>query len=157
VSALPTRLLLACCCCALAASLGFAAPTLAQGDAPQVDPQSPAGTEYQLPLDRARASASGSSSTSGAGTGTLFGEGVTTKAKSSGTRAPGRPASGRATQQPATRSDDVAGARGATRAVGASIPGDTGGSLLAIAATAAAVLAAGGLAGLVWRRRSVGR
>ena len=71
---------------------------LAQNPAIQVDPDSPAGTEYALPVDQARlsagasasAAAGGGASSDGAGT-ALFGEGVTPPA--------GATASGRRARQ----------------------------------------------------------
>ncbi|MDX6691738.1 MAG: hypothetical protein QOG15_3195 [Solirubrobacteraceae bacterium] len=149
------RLRVVAACAAAGATLGLAPAAFAQGPAPQVDPQSPAGAEYQLPLDRARA-ASASHTSAAAVAEPLFGEGVTADTRGSGERASGTPATD---DRARDASHDGRGVvvRARPPAVSASIPGGAGGSLLAIAAAAAAVLAAGGLAGLAWRRRSVGR
>ncbi len=66
-------------CGALAVSLAVAAPAAAQDDAPKVAPDSPAGTEYQLPVDHARNAGSGGGSSHSSATpggAPLFGAGV---------------------------------------------------------------------------------
>ena len=157
--------------CVLLACLLLAPGASAQGgvDDPQVDPDSPAGTEYELPIDRARDRArgggsGGSGGTSGAagGQAPLFGEGVEEQAprsggesstakeapseqtpSSSGGADPPRTAGGR----PATSTPEVARAQ-------APAPETGGGQLATPAAIAAGVLLIGGLAGLLLRRRS---
>jgi len=148
--------------------LALAAPV--QGQDPQVDPDSPAGTEYELPLDRAREEAGagggtgGSISSGGAGGGTggssssggvtgeapLFGEGVDASSQ------PAKSQAGRGTDSdPSTvadvEPDDAAGTPETVRAQAAATDGG-GGGLVAIGA--GGVLLLGGLAGLLWRRRS---
>ena len=147
---------------AVALILAIPGPAWAQEDEIFVDPNSPAGTEYELPLDRAREEAggggaggsSGGGSGAGAATGEapLFGEGVE------------RAASGSARDGGATRSagtstgsgepDDRAAITPPAVHAQAPSPDDGGGALLAVAAGAAGVLLLGGLAGMLWRRRS---
>ena len=134
----------------LAVALVPAPSAAAQGLAPQVDRDSPAGAEYELPVERARNQASGGDrgSSGAAQRAPLFGEGVTPKPRvpraSPGTR-------GRATR-PARRPPASTGAPPAVRAQ-ASAPDTTIGGLLVVGAGGAAVLLVGGLAGLGWRRR----
>lgn len=127
---------------------------------PQVDPGSPAGTEYQLPTDRAREEASagagrstddGSADGEAAGSAPLFGEGVEDKKQ-------------RSAQNPGTDSDPATTAAveadlgtSTPETVRAQVPAPDGGGggLVAIAGGAAGVLMLGGLAGLVWRRRTM--
>jgi hypothetical protein len=146
-------------CCALVAALTLAALTLAasapaaaQDDDPRVDPDSPAGTEYRLPVDRAREQVSGGASAA-PGAAPLFGEGVEPADTGSGRRpSSGSAGAGSTTttgEQPAlgTSSPEIVRAQ-------APPPDGGGGSLVAIAGGAAGVLLIGGLAGLAWRRRS---
>jgi hypothetical protein len=146
-----------------AAALAFAfafAPGAAASDDPQVDPGSPAGTEYQLPVDRAREQAgSGSNGGSGkkagsSGASPLFGEGV--KPKASGSTKPSGSDSGSATTTttPERRPQLGKSTPEIVRSQ-ADAPDGGGGGLLAIGAGAAGVLLIGGAAGLIWRRRSV--
>lgn len=146
---------------ALALSLALATPATAQDD-PQVDPDSPAGTEYQLPTDRAREEAGGGgASRTGGGAGgeaPLFGAGVKAKqsdsarqsgsAKQSGSSSRGGTSTPQAGEQPdlGTSTPDAVRAQ-------APAPDGGGSGLLAIGAGAGGVLVIGGLAGLLWRRR----
>lgn len=145
---------LACAWLLAAALVPSAAP--AQGPSPQVDRDSPAGIEYQLPVERAREQAAGA--LPGARRSTdeipLFGVGVK---QARGTKA----GAGDRT------SDTNRAAQGASRlespappVVRAEAPPPAGGGelLLAAGATGAGVLLLGALAGLAWRRRAgVGR
>ncbi|MDQ3678037.1 MAG: hypothetical protein M3401_14785 [Actinomycetota bacterium] len=139
-------------------ALALAAPATAQD--PQVDPGSPAGTEYQLPIDRAREEAggrSGGSSGSGGSTSSeapLFGAGVESEKPTSGNRKSGTES------DPATTADvepDTQTSTPETARAQASAPDDGAGALVAIGAGAGGVLLLGGLAGLALRRRTVRR
>lgn len=143
------------CFALLALALGCAAVPAGAQD-PQVDPDSPAGTEYQLPTDRAREEASrGSASDDGAaGSATsetpLFGKGVEEK-KSNSAQNPGTDS------DPATTADVEADTGTATSEIvraQAPTPNSGGGGLAAIGGGALGVLVLGGLAGLAWRRRA---
>ena len=154
---------------AVVAALASAAPAApAQGDAPQVDPDSPAGTEYQLPLDRAREEAgagrgggtgggTGGSSGGSAGEAPLFGEGV----EPNSTPQPSQPRGGSASaSDPATTakaefSDAAPAATPETLRAQAPSPDGGGSELVAVGAGAGGVLLLGGLAGLLLRRRSM--
>lgn len=155
---------------ALVVALAFVvpAPAFAQSDAPRVDPDSPAGIEYELPIDRAREDAvgggaggssgrsAGGSSRATAGESPLFGEGVTRSA--SGSVAKGGSGSGKALPKTsATTAEPFEGAAPGSATVRAQTPSPDsgGGELLTLAAGAGGVLLLGGLAGLLWRRRSI--
>lgn len=148
---------------ALGLSLTLATPAAAQDD-PQVDPDSPAGTEYQLPTDRAREQANGGDGSSGGGSSgssrsadkaALFGAGVGRSASAS----PGRHAGGGAGTRTTGSKDQPDSAPSSTNAVTAQAPdgGGNGSPLVTIGAGAAGVLLTGSLAGLGWRRRSMRR
>jgi hypothetical protein len=139
------------CFCALL----LAAPAAAQS--PQVDPSSPAGTEYQLPIDRARNEAvGGSSASSGSGGSTsgeppLFGAGVEkTKA---GSRDQKLRTDGNPHTVASAEPDAVARTPGTVRAH-APAPDSGGSGLVAMGGGALGVLLIGGLAGLALRRRT---
>jgi len=140
---------------ALALSLALATPATAQDD-PQVDPDSPAGTEYQLPTDRARAEASGGgASRAGGGAGgeaPLFGAGVKAKQSDSAKKSGSSSRGGTSTPQAGGQPDLGTSTPDAVRAQ-APAPDGGGSGLLAIGAGAGGVLVIGGLAGLLWRRR----
>jgi len=158
--------------CVLLACLLLAPGASAQGgvDDPQVDPDSPAGTEYELPIDRARDRArgggsGGSGGTSGAagGQAPLFGEGVEEEQapRSGGESSTAKEAPSEQTPSSSGGADPprTAGERPATSApevarVQAPAPETGGGQLATPAAIAAGVLLIGGLAGLLLRRRS---
>lgn len=130
--------------------LAFAAPATAQE--PQVDPGSPAGIEYQLPVDRARDEAGGSSrSGRDSREAPLFGAGVESKKRSASAARSGTD-SDPSTTGDGERDDDA----GTTEAVRAQVaaPDRPGNALALIGAGACAVLLLGGLAGLAWRRSS---
>lgn len=141
----------------LALALGCAVVPAGAQD-PQVDPGSPAGTEYQLPTDRARAEASGgggstddgSADSEAAGNAPLFGEGVAAE-RTSFAQNPGTDS------DPATTAEVEADLGTSTpETVRAQAPApDGGGGLIAIAGGAGGVLLLGGLAGLALRRRSL--
>jgi hypothetical protein len=136
----------------------------AQSDDPQVDPNSPAGTEYQLPLDRAREEAGGGRGGGGTrGSGgsrqaALFGEGVEprrpvgTGASSSGTGAGSSTQTAGASE---AQEQDSAGSAPATVRAQAPAPDGGGSGLLAVGAGAVGVLVLGGRAGVLWRRHAV--
>jgi len=140
------------CLCALA----LIAPASASAQDPQVDPSSPAGTEYQLPVDRARDEANGTSNRSRGGAGgeaPLFGTGVESRTKTASKNAKSGTDSDPATvagvePDAGTRTPETVRAQ-------APAPDDGGSGLVAIGGGAAAVLLVGGLAGLAWRRRTV--
>jgi hypothetical protein len=132
-----------------------AAPARAQD--PQVDPDSPAGTEYQLPTDSAREAARSGAGSRGSdgGEAPLFGEGVDEqKPPTSSDRKSGSDSDPATTG--AIEADPAPGTRATVRAQ-APAPDGGGGGALAIGAIAGGVLLIGGLAGLAWRRRTVGR
>jgi hypothetical protein len=160
---------------ALAAPGGAAA---AEYDAPHVDPDSPAGTEYQLPTDPARRQAgtgrSTGSSGAAAGAAPLFGAGVEGPASApapapapsrAGTaprpraRRGARRSSGSRGRPAAVAGAEPGAARTAIDAIRAQAPAPDGGAggVAAIGGGAAGVLLLGGLGGLAWRRRSTGR
>ena len=138
-----------------------ALPVAAQSQAPQVDPDSPAGTEYELPIDRARDQASGGrsggsgGSSDAAGEAPLFGTGVERKTLGSGTeqRSGGNGPAGPTTTTGERRDPKTSTPR--TIRAQATAPDDGGSGLGAMSAGAAGVLLIGGLAGLAWRRRSM--
>ena len=85
------------CAAALAVSAG---PAYAQGDGVFVDPNSPSGKEYAIPLESARRQAdprpvSPQSVSSGASRATLFGEGVISPSAARGARKGGGSGSGK--------------------------------------------------------------
>ena len=146
-------------CAALAVSLALATPAAAKDGAPKVAPDSPAGTEYQLPVDHARnkgSSGGGSSPSSGTpGGAPLFGAGVeartprpATKRQRAAGAAPAR------TKRPSADRTGRPATTPATIRARAAAPDGGGGGLLAIGAGAAGVLLIGGLAGLALRQRS---
>ena len=115
-----------------------------------MDRDSPAGIEYQLPIERARERTMGDAVPSG-GKSRLFGAGVSTAAR------PDRKDDAQATatapvEKPAPRTSTAETVRAQADA-----PGGGGGGLATVAATGAAVLLIGALAGLGWRRRTARR
>jgi len=144
------RHLLACCCVLL-----LAAPAAAQD--PQVDPGSPAGTEYQLPIDRAREQArarSGGLPGSGgrpSGEAPLFGAGVETKKASPDGQTSGTD-SDPGTTTTNVKPDRPASAPATVRAQASAPNSDN--ALVPIGAGAGGVLLLGALAGMAWRRRT---
>ena len=147
------------------------APAAAQDLHPRVDPNSPAGTEYQLPTDRAREQAGGGSGSRGASSapsqGTreapLFGAGVQEKTPPARKKPSARGgAANSGSHEPATTTTatttsseprDLGTATPEVHAL-ARAPDDGGAGMLAIGAVAAGVLLIGALAGLLWRRRA---
>ena len=139
------------------------APAYAQEDGPIVDPDSPSGKEYEIPLESARRDAdprpvSPTSASSGAGQPTLFGEGVTppsaarTAREGGGSGTPG-------TSGSSARAGSRAGAVSAPNAVkiAASQPGapESGlGTTALFVGIGLVVVLVGAGAGLVVRRRS---
>lgn len=144
----------------------FASPAAAQDDDVQVDPDSPSGREYALPVDSARSQASKGSSTrrSAGQAAPLFGEGVRSGAGGGGA---GDSAQADKTASKAGPSDDAGedeDASSALRRAATSTPQtlraqaaapDGGSSLLVIVGVGAGVLLAGGLIGLALRRRTL--
>jgi hypothetical protein len=165
---------------ALMVVLTATAAAAAQGDAPHLDPTSPAGTEYQLPADRARQDASGGGSSGSGGTAgatPLFGAGVEGNTpparKRPSARDGARSAAGNGSHTPkksptgprtttTTTAPAPAPAAVEQPELGKSTPeiarelapgpDGGGGSMLAVAGIAAGVLLIGALAGLAWRR-----
>jgi hypothetical protein len=139
----------------LFAALLPAAPAVAQV---HVDPGSPSGKEYAIPLEQARNNASGNSGV-GSGTNTstsseaaaapLFGEGIDHKSnppKGVGKRGQKSTTDGTA---PATVGSAIAG----TQPVRATVPSGGAKSTLTIGALALSVLLLGGVLGSIARRR----
>jgi hypothetical protein len=146
-----------------------AATASAQEDGVFIDPDSPAGTEYAIPLEQARREAAGGGSpTPGGGSPTpgraaegqpLFGAGIAPR----GDRESGRPearargaragAGGADGEEQTPRSDSGSDSNaGASTAAIAATAGDGSWDTLATAGIAAAVLALGLAAGLAFRR-----
>ena len=162
------RLLLTCLC-----ALALALPALAQAQAPRVDPDSPAGSEYQLPVDRAREQArerpapqAGSSEDDRDAGAPLFGAGVQAQEPKRGTRGAQADSRRRDRDRAAEPTAKPAPARRLVPDLGtgtpdvraqASAPDDGGSGLAAVGGAAVGVLLLGGLAGLAWRRRTVRR
>jgi hypothetical protein len=148
--------------------LAIAPMAAAQGVGIQVDPNSPSGTEYQLPLERARQDAQQVGPPKkvrpGARTAPAFGEGIRTPPPSAPAPKNEGADRGRATTRGALKK----------RASGADVPqatttevplpppppgaakaaGGPGASLLGVGAIAAGVLALGAGIGLLLRRRT---
>lgn len=144
--------------CGLAATAGVAP---AQEDRVFVDPDSPSGKEYELPIDRAREQAAPSRQNQGSEAGAqgtpLFGEGVEPEqGRAAGATTPGKVGTrddggeDAASGAPAQRAS--AGATAARTAQAAAPAGGTG--LAAIIGAGAGVLVVGGLLGLLLRRRA---
>jgi hypothetical protein len=140
-----------------AVSLAFfganAGQGVAQDDGVHVDPKSPAGKEYALPLDQARRDAAGGDAP-GRGSGDsapLFGAGISkgSAGRSSG-EAGTRPEDAQNGSPNSATEDPVVGGTDATQAARA-VAADTGGGLSADVLTlliALGVLVVGGLIGL---------
>lgn len=129
-----------------------------------VDPGSPAGKEYQIPVTAARAEASGGPPGSAAGSGAdspLFGRGITPSSGTAGTGASSRTGTGGAPKQsPPTHVAHRAGPGGSVAAsplapaAAGSPPGRVGSnSWLPLIGGGALVLVLGGGGGLAFRRR----
>jgi opacity protein-like surface antigen len=143
----------------LVAFAASAAPASAQ-DGPVVDPDSPTGKEYALPLDSARKQASGKNdSASGGNEATpLFGEGIESagedatanserKRKRSPSRSDGKGAPSVAASDPQEAARIIATARPGA-------PGDGGLSPFVAAGGGLLLVGIGASAGLALRRRS---
>jgi cobalamin biosynthesis Mg chelatase CobN len=154
------RLVLTCLC-----ALALTAP--AQAQSPQVDPDTPAGAEYQLPVDRAREQARERTGAAGAATGRdrpgaapLFGSGVEERTPPARKKPSSR---GRETSsgshEPTTTTTtrveqpDLGAGRPEVHAL-ARAPDDGGAGMLTIGSLTVGVLLIGALAGLLWRRRA---
>lgn len=134
-----------------------AAPAAAQV---HVDPGSPSGKEYAIPLESARQNAAGNSGTvlPGAGTSSaasgtsapLFGEGVGDKPKGARGRSQRGTRSGIGAGGGSSVDNAIAGAQ----PVRATIPSGGPKSTLTIAALALSVLLLGGVLGSIARRRN---
>jgi len=149
------RVLLPCLC-----TFALVSPAVAQD--PQVAPGSPAGTEYQLPVERAREQARSGTTGSGdaaSGTTPLFGAGVGDEKATGAGGTTGADKQDddrdRATTTTGER-DSGTNAKQTVRAQAAA-PDDAGAVLLVIAGGAGGVLLLGGIAGLVCRRRMLRR
>ena len=144
----------------------LASPVAAQEYGVHVDPNSPAGKEYAIPIDQARRQAEGTSSGDGSrgssDSAPLFGVGISRRAggnTGSAKSAAGAARSSRGGTQGARRSgrSRSPGKSQASRLTSAAST-DAGGSATAqTAALVAAVLLAGGLIGLVLHRLTRGR
>ncbi|MDP1849671.1 MAG: hypothetical protein Q8K79_17930 [Solirubrobacteraceae bacterium] len=141
--------------CLLAATLVPAPSAMAQGLSPQVDRDSPAGIEYQLPLETAREQASGGAAGASGATDRppLFGAGVTAAPQTPRTGARGGTEAARSPRRP-PREPAVSPA--APPIVRAQAPAPAGAlrDLTPVGAAGAAVLLVGVAAGLGWRRRA---
>jgi hypothetical protein len=124
-----------------------------------IDPDSPAGTEYAIPLEQARREAAGGDAAPGPGRAgePLFGAGISPgrqarSADGGGDGRGSRPRAGASRDQtPKAGSDSKPGATASTAAIAAAA-GDGGSETLITAAIGAAVLAIGLVAGLAFRR-----
>lgn len=158
-----------CGCAAVLTVLAIAPAAGAQGVGIRVDPNSPSGTEYQLPLERARQDAQQVGPPKkvrpGARTAPAFGEGIRTPPPSA--RAPQNEGAdrGRATMRggaPKKRASGADVTRTATTEVppppppagAATAAGGPGTSLLGVGAIAVGVVALGAGIGLLLRRRT---
>jgi hypothetical protein len=159
----PTRRTLLALALALACTVGGpATPAIAQSGV-TVDPGSPSGKEYAIPLTSARrdAAAGGKTSTtpkSGSkASSPLFGEGVGDPAGSSSGSKPRGNGPSKGQRKSRTRSTPRAPGSNvvdrAVRPVAASVPNGGSGSTLTIAAVALSVLLLGGVIGSIARRR----
>lgn len=157
---------------AMAFVLAPAPAAVAQDLSPRVDRNTPAGTEYQLPIEAARRQATGGGGGGGGGetpaaggasggsaasqtAPPLFGEGVGPPP-----RTPRTPRTRDRTAEPATRSAPPSGRRASPPPnveAQARAPQGAGGALIAVGAAGSGVLLVGALAGLAWRRRTTRR
>jgi hypothetical protein len=139
------------------------APPIARADQAHVDPGSPSGKEYAVPLDQARRHAA-TGNTAAAPTGAapaappLFGVGIRSSGSGAGTRANHRPRRTPPARSPKKPSAGISSA-GATptphRLAAAAAQPSTGlGSTALVGALAAAVLVLGGVGGVALRRRA---
>jgi hypothetical protein len=149
----------------LACGLTVIAPVAsAQDDQVFVDPDSPSGKEYELPVNSARQQGAADDKRDRAAPpqeAPLFGEGVERRATPAPARAP-QPSRPRSSSTRKRSSEDVASATHTARA-GADVTADRkaqaaapegDGGLAAIGGVGAGVLLLGGLAGLFLRRRA---
>lgn len=139
----------------LTATLVAAPAAMAQGLSPQVDRDSPAGIEYQLPVETAREQASGGGAGASGATdrAPLFGAGV--MAARLAPRADPR-GEREADRSPRRRPREPADSPTAPPTVRAQTPAPGGalGGLAPVGAAGATVLLVGVAAGLAWRRRA---
>lgn len=162
---------------ALAVAIGAspAAPALAQGGGVTIEPGSPSGKEYAIPLESARRDAARGGgdevvpTQQGERSAPLFGEGVgddddgrAETAPSGGSGSKGT-APDRGSKQGSERPERAAGGGGGvqdaitgTRTVRASVPDGGLGSAATIGAVALSVLLLGGVLGSIARRRNAG-
>ena len=137
---------------------------VAQDLSPRVDRSTPAGTEYQLPIEAARRQATGgvggATAPAGASGGSdasqaappLFGEGISPPPRTPRTGRTRERAAEPATPSappPSRRARPPQGVQAQARA-----PEGAGGALVAVGGAGSGVLLVGGLAGLAWRRRT---
>jgi hypothetical protein len=143
----------------LVCGLAVTAPVAsAQGDEVFVDPDSPSGKEYELPVNSARQRGAADAQQRDPAAAPLFGEGVDGDGASTSApqRSRARAAASRATSKAAAsdaRSARASAELAAERKAQAAAP-DGAGGLAAIVGVGAGVLLLGGLAGLFLRRRS---
>jgi hypothetical protein len=148
---------IAACALAVLGLLMTAGDAMAQSDGVFVDPDTPAGKEYALPLDKARQDAAPNSGTQGSESGDteLFGAGIS-KRDGGGGRGDGQ-GSGAATgdrggdgkASGSSQSDAAVDPRSVAKAAASSGSGISSGWLTAL--IAAGVLLVGGIAGLSLR------
>lgn len=124
---------------------------------PQIDPGSPAGTEYQLPVDRARDEASGGSQrpSGTSGGAVLFGAGVEKREATTGNAKSGISGSESGAETVAKAEAENDKSRGIV-STQAPEPDSGAGPVLAIGGGAAVVLLVGAAGGLALRRRTAG-
>lgn len=154
---MPARLLVACL---IGALLSAAAPARAQ-DGVNVDPDSPAGKEYAIPLESVRRGTSADGDVAGARvrpgerTAPLFGAGVG-ETGGDGSNRPGEASGGRTPRKPSAP-EASAGAGAARRAAARAIRGEADGGgiglVTGLLGGAAALVGLGTAAGLLLRRR----
>lgn len=145
--------------CGLAATAPAAS---AQDDPVFVDPDSPSGKEYELPIDRARQQGAPQTQQGRSAGGTqaapLFGEGVeadgAAPAAGDSREAPRGARSGDSTDRANRPRPDVANARVAAERKAQAAAPEGGAGVAAIVGVGAGVLLLGGLLGLLLRRRA---
>lgn len=139
--------------CAVSAILVLSVPASASAQGVQVDPNSPAGTEYDIPIDRARREAQGGSSAGGAGGGSqLFGAGIESDAADQA----GGGASGGGSADTGSTGDALEdGQQVGFATSGGDTGGDAGsGSLIVVIAITLTLVGAALLGGWAIRRRT---
>ncbi len=149
------------------AAVGLPAGSASAQDGVVVDPSSPSGKEYAIPLDAARRDAAPGGQNSGGDSQSapLFGEGVGDTQAESSTPAGTKPTSDdeksqRRSRRLGTATPEVSTAEPTlrpSRPVAAALPDGDASSTLTVAAVALSVLLLGGVIGSIARRRGIFR